>query len=91
MTDDDHNDSRQATGDARLTITNRVQCTHLDERRRSNERTNELYPATECAAKKAHLLERWLAEGSRGDCTQGSAEKGVKRRGGEGMEDGRSA
>ncbi|KOX70926.1 hypothetical protein WN51_03355 [Melipona quadrifasciata] len=96
MTDDEHDDGRrpmrrQATGDRRRAMhTPRRTAERNDER--TDERINQLsYPVTECAAKKAHLLERWLAEGSRGDCTQGSAEKGVKRRDGEGMEDGRSA
>lgn len=87
-------DGRQATGDARLrlpTECNAHTSTNADvptDDGPTNEPTN--YPVTEYATKKAHLLERWLAEGSRGDCTQGSAEKGVKRRDGEGMEDGRS-
>lgn len=49
MTSTTTGDGRWATGDGRraATITNRVQCTHLDERRRTNrrrtnERTNEL-------------------------------------------------
>lgn len=84
MTDDEHG----------AAITDRVRCTG----RRTcasarTEPTNERLTDQSrlgYATTETHLLERWLAEGSRGDCTQGSAEQGVKRRDGEGMEDGRS-
>ena len=78
------------TGDARLpTECDAHTSTNADDA--ATNETNQLSSHRAATAKKAHLLERWLAEGSRGDCTQASAEKGVKRRRGEGMEDGRSA